>query len=232
MKPETGNYTKLGGQKTLIGAIHTAMRDHRRERLQEINNFELRSPEWQRASRRKYASADEVEARQQAARDAFGQLNGWTITRRDITPEHIGRRSRGRWRPSEGAWDIDGKFLDHHYGCRQDGRYIALISEPYESALQNNLHQFRRWLNRIRLDQFMPPDPLASIWYPGWTLFLVIAAQSAEIRWLPEQDGRLKHLWKRANPASAVGQMAPSMMTTPMQARERFQAPSNGEVKT
>ena len=29
--------------------------------------------------------------------------------------------------------------------------------------------------------------PYASIWYPGWTLFIVMTLPDVEVRWLPEQ---------------------------------------------
>jgi hypothetical protein len=43
----------------------------------------------------------------------------------------------------------------------------------------------------------MPPDPWASFWYPGWTTFVVITSPDVEVKFLPEQDGRLAGLWSR-----------------------------------
>ena len=44
----------------------------------------------------------------------------------------------------------------------------------------------------------MPPDPLASFHYPGWTIFVVLTlADAPPVVWLPEQDGRLADLWQR-----------------------------------
>jgi hypothetical protein len=31
---------------------------------------------------------------------------------------------------------------------------------------------------------------------PGWTLFVVVTKPGVEVRFLPEQDGRLKGLWR------------------------------------
>jgi hypothetical protein len=40
-------------------------------------------------------------------------------------------------------------------------------------------------------DDRILPDPLASIHYPGATLFVVVTSEGVGGRWLPEQDGRL-----------------------------------------
>ena len=41
----------------------------------------------------------------------------------------------------------------------------------------------------------LPPDPLASIHYPGWTYFVVITKAGVTVKWLPDQDGRLAERW-------------------------------------
>jgi hypothetical protein len=42
----------------------------------------------------------------------------------------------------------------------------------------------------------IPPDPLASLHYPGWTLFVLVTRPGVKVRFLPEQDGRLKSFWR------------------------------------
>ena len=47
-----------------------------------------------------------------------------------------------------------------------------------------------------RLALHLPPDPLASIHYPGETLFIVITKAGVAVKWLPDQDGRLMDRWQ------------------------------------
>jgi hypothetical protein len=36
-----------------------------------------------------------------------------------------------------------------------------------------------------------------SFWFPGSTIFAVLTAVGTEVRWLPEQDGRLAERWSQ-----------------------------------
>jgi hypothetical protein len=42
----------------------------------------------------------------------------------------------------------------------------------------------------------LPVRERISFHYPGWTLFAVVTKPCVRVRFLPEQDGRLKGLWR------------------------------------
>jgi hypothetical protein len=84
------------------------------------------------------------------------------------------------------------RLLDHCVWFRRQRRYVAVIGQPCLSAA--DLAEERASLARRGLVMHVPPDPLASFHYPGWTLFLVVTLPGVAVRWLPEQDGRLKGL--------------------------------------
>lgn len=66
---------------------------------------------------------------------------------------------------------------------------------PYAPAA-GKLDRWRLELARRGFELHVPPDPLASIHYPGATLFVVVTLPGVVVRWLPEQDGRLKDRWR------------------------------------
>ena len=211
MRPEDEQeHPSESQERQPLMAIRTAMRAARRRAIEVDAQFERGSPAWREAHWRLEQAPDETAGLQQAARSDFARRNGWTNTQQIIELRDIGHRQRvgmrNGWRtpetgtgPGFSTW---WPFLDHQHAYRACGRYVALIGEPYqEEGDEVALEQLRVWLNSMRLDLFVAPDPLASIWYPGSTRFLVIAALGTEIRWLPEQDGRLKPLWRRANAA-------------------------------
>ena len=88
----------------------------------------------------------------------------------------------------------DSDLLDHPAWFRRDRRYAAVVGQPYLSDV--DIAETRARLVRRDLVLHLPPDPLASFHFPGWTLFVVITGPGVEVRWLPEQDGRLKGLWR------------------------------------
>ena len=200
-------------KETPITRIRAAIEDRERQ-LREADKLERGSLE-RMAARWRVPDRAVTGVLQLEAKAAFVALNRWRPSPQWIGVQDIGKAGIKRWdrygeeilpaRPNGG---YGRQFFDHQHSYRQGGRYVALVSEPYEEPADNEadaaddaarLEQFRLWLNAMRLDLFTPPDPLPSIHNPGRTIFLVIAALGAEIRWLPEQDGRLKPLWRRAN---------------------------------
>ena len=67
------------------------------------------------------------------------------------------------------------------------------LTQPYDHIV---VDEWQSWTAARGIELLMPPDPLASFWYPGSTLFIVLAAPGTEVQWLPEQDGRLAHMWQ------------------------------------
>jgi hypothetical protein len=96
-------------------------------------------------------------------------------------------------RPS-GAGRGDSALLDHDIWFKRDRRYVVAVGQPYLSdvdiAVEHAKLQARGFVLHI------PSDPFASFHYPGWTLFLVVTLPGIAVRWLPEQDGRLKGFWR------------------------------------
>ena len=83
-------------------------------------------------------------------------------------------------------------MFDHDVNFRADGKNVAILTQPYDHV---DLDAVRTWAVGRGLEAHVPPDPLASIHYPGGTLFLVITKPGVEVRWLPDQDGRLADRW-------------------------------------
>jgi hypothetical protein len=128
----------------------------------------------------------------QAAVDAFAKLNGWQPS--EVASYGLSLLGRGRmsWRIRADNHDCD--LLDHCLWFREERSYVAAVGQPYLSAV--DIADERAKLTARDLVLHLPPDPLASFHYPGWTLFVVVTRPGAEVKWLPEQDGRLKGLWR------------------------------------
>jgi hypothetical protein len=127
----------------------------------------------------------------QVAVDAFAELNGWRATK--STCYNLGLL--GRSMSSSSLWDTsDFPLLAHSVWLLLNGRYVAAIGQPYLSAV--DVSEARAALTARDIILHVPPDPLASFHDPGWTLFLVFTKPSVRVRFLPEQDGRLKGLWR------------------------------------
>jgi hypothetical protein len=115
----------------------------------------------------------------------FGTLNGWKLAKKQAhRPEDIGRRSaiNRSWRLLD--------WMDHPISYRADGRYVALVGQPYGDSNGGIAHfaeDIDRCTAKLNLRWHIPPDPLASIWYPGSTLFIVITTPDIQPVWLPEQ---------------------------------------------
>jgi hypothetical protein len=89
-------------------------------------------------------------------------------------------------------------LLDHCLWFRCDRRYVAIAGQPYLSAV--DIAETRAGLGDRGLVLHIPPDPLASLHYRGWTLFVVVTRPGVVVRFLPEQDGHLKSLLGEREP--------------------------------
>jgi hypothetical protein len=146
-------------------------------------------------ARRLWAECSEAKVQ---AMTAFAALNGWKRDDRGAyDPEGIGHRNR--------------RYLDHHVSLfdhcvnfRADGKNVAVVTQPYHYRPD----EARRWADQRGLAVHLPPDPLASIHYPGATYFIVIVAASDLVKWLPDQDGRLADRWA-ARAALATERVSP-----------------------
>ena len=168
----------MTGTANLISDIHNAMRAARRSRglpMREQNAAHL---------------AD-VHAHQAAA-GAIAELNGWRPS--EVAGYGLSLLGRDRMSGRIRADNHDFPLLDHCIWFREGRRYVAAIGQPYLSAV--DIAEARARLADCGLVLHIPPDPLASFHYPGWTLFVVVARPGVPVRFLPEQDGRLKGLWR------------------------------------
>jgi hypothetical protein len=137
------------------------------------------------------SARNKEDAARRAATDLFAEINGWRVTKASCY--NLGLLGRGA--SSLSLWDSrDHPLLDHAVWFRRDRRYVAAAGQPYLSAV--DLAEERAELTARGLIMCVPPDPFASLHYPGWTLFVVVTLPGVAVRWLPEQDGRLKGLWR------------------------------------
>jgi hypothetical protein len=138
----------------------------------------------------------------EAAMAAFAKLNGWQETKQHFySLDLLGRAAMSDSLRRRHSYDFP--LLDHDAWFRRGRRYIAVVGQPYLSAV--DLAAQRARLTERGLVLHMPPDPLASFHYPHWTLFLVITRPGVMVRFLPEQDGRLltgpERDWLQTSPA-------------------------------
>jgi hypothetical protein len=164
--------------ETLIRDIHSAMRALHRSRD---------------LSRMEQMMAKLADARaHQAAVDAFAERNGWRPS--EVASYGLSLLGRDRMSGRIRADNHDCDLLDHCVWFREERRYVAVAGQPYLSDV--DIAKTRVRLAERDLVLHVPPDPLASLHYPGWTLFVVVTKPGVEVRFLPEQDGRLKGLWR------------------------------------
>ena len=128
----------------------------------------------------------------QAAMTAFAKLNGWRPS--EVASYGLSLLGRDRVSGRIRADNHDFPLLDHCIWFREGRRYAAVVGQPYLSAV-DIAGERARLLDR-GLVLHLPPDPFASFHYPGWTLFAVVTKPCVRVRFLPEQDGRLKGLWR------------------------------------
>ena len=133
------------------------------------------------------------DALETAAR-AFARLNGWGLKARPLPDlNHLGLSVYARPAFDWSRHNQDHELLDHQLWFMAARRIIAAVGQPYDWE-DDEIEEWRADLAGRGLVLHIPPDPLASIHYPGRTLFLVVTRPGVEVRWLPEQDGR--RAWK------------------------------------
>jgi hypothetical protein len=124
-----------------------------------------------------------------AARDEgyrlFGQINGWRVAARGFAIDTLGKPHGG----NEHDWNrLNGERWIDHIKCYREPerpyRAVAYISQPYKHVKREPL---REMLEREGFALHIPPFPLASIYYPGSTFFLVVTRPGVSVKWLPEQ---------------------------------------------
>jgi hypothetical protein len=130
---------------------------------------------------------------QKAAAKAFAEINGWRTAPAFFD---LGRLGRGAPTRSHHWADNsrDRQLLDHPLWFYFQRRFVAAVGQPYRPAV--DLVRWRAHLTERGFTLHVPPDPLASFHYPGSTLFVVVTRPGVRVRFLPEQDGRLKGLWR------------------------------------
>ena len=124
---------------------------------------------------------------------AFAALNGWKVDYSSLHPDALGRRSRESLYNEHGLGTPGERLFDHDVNFRADGKNVAILTQPYDHV---DLDAVRTWAVGRGLEAHVPPDPLASVHYPGETYFIVITKPGVTVKWLPDQDGRLADRWQ------------------------------------
>jgi hypothetical protein len=127
-----------------------------------------------------------------AARKELGRLNGWSLSRDAFSIDRIGK-TQAHYRYAREPLQ---QVFDHVSYYRANRRCAAILTEPYRHITLEQARQVVEDFALTFVDVYAPPDILASTHFPGATICLVFAARGLTINWLPDQDGRLKHLWK------------------------------------
>lgn len=142
---------------------------------------------------RELRTAEQEETRAgRAAVEVFAAVNGWKRAPASCSLDCLGRGLSTR----SYFWSGDNEdhdLLDHGVWFRGAQRYVAVLGQPYMAAV--DLPEWRDCLAARGFALHVPPDPLASFHFPGSTLFVVVTRSGATVRFLPEQDGRLRTLW-------------------------------------
>jgi hypothetical protein len=132
----------------------------------------------------------------ETAAHAFARLNGWKLKgRHQPNLDHIGLSVYARPAFDWDNRDRDHDLLDHQLWFTAARRYVAAVGQPYDLD-DDEIEEWRADLAGRGLVLHVPPDPLASIHYPGATAFLVVTRPGVTVHWLPEQHGRLARSWK------------------------------------
>jgi hypothetical protein len=186
---------------------HTATYDHvigdYEEATKQYEDYESQPRE-----ERKWSTSNQLSRRANAAGEtvyaAFGEINGWyRADSQAFRPQDIGRQIGNSWFDGRGQRGGGGyheqiyhDLFDHGLWYRQKlggrrWRNIAIVGQPYgiladkEKILDTACKHYAA--GGVLLKWHMPPNPRASIHFPGSTIFLVLTLPGIEIKWLPEQ---------------------------------------------
>jgi hypothetical protein len=106
--------------------------------------------------------------------NVFAAINGW----------RVGQHHSGLY------------WTDHGIHFNRNRRPVAIAGQPYGYPARY-IDELNAYAREHRMRWHAPPMPYASIWFPGSTLFYVMARPDVEVRWLPEQvaeTGFAEHL--------------------------------------
>jgi hypothetical protein len=112
-----------------------------------------------------------------AAAYEFARINNWQITPKIFSPQSIGKRG-------DTNHSMPEDIFDHCISFRGNGRNAAIVAEPYPPDRRQEAAAFA---SEHGIALHVPPNPQASIWFPGHAFFLVFTARGHTIQWLPEQ---------------------------------------------
>lgn len=153
------------------------MKSNRLEgRPRSIADYIFRRPDYYRAAKMDH---DEWEL----LLGEWGDLNDLRVGKASFGPRMLsGQRVHSREETYHDESDFPG--CDHSTRFVHQGAPAAIVTEPYDDP-RDVLESFVRPLGLV---VHQPPNPYASFWYPGQTMFLVITKPSfGEVKWLPEQ---------------------------------------------
>jgi hypothetical protein len=123
---------------------------------------------------------------QDAAREAFARANGWHEAAWGWPALDCVGRGSNYQSPDRYSARADSIF-DHLMAFSAKQRIVALVGQPYMKA--EDIPSTRTLVAERGLSLHVPPDPFASIHYPGETLFLVVTKPETSVAFLPDQDG-------------------------------------------
>ena len=133
---------------------------------------------------KRHAEYHEAEVLRHQAATQFAVRNGWRPMAKLFCPYELGRKGT-----CYGPFGAGVEFFDHTIAFTAGGRNVALVGQPY--ACSANVDAFRTFAAQMKLAAHVPPNPRASFWNPGATLFLVLTLPGVDVQWLPEQEERV-----------------------------------------
>jgi hypothetical protein len=144
-----------------------------------------------RSERAAAASLGRTHEEQQAALERrFGDINGWVLSERQFPPTAIGRRSAPKFPMMAAPISRASEFwFDHalYYRSRETRLCAAIVGQPYNGLDAEHRAKLDLCAARRGLAWHVSPMPYASLWYPGWTIFIVMTMPGVTVNWLPEQ---------------------------------------------
>jgi hypothetical protein len=134
-----------------------------------------------------------------AAARLFGQINDWQLCDW-FGPDRIGKAPDGRRDWDAPVWCRRGEVLfDHDIYYRRGRLRAAVVGQPYQQSPR--AREAEEAGRRFGLVLHVPPQPTASLWYPGATLFLLLTEPDVTVRWLPEQISGMQSADSEKEPA-------------------------------
>ena len=131
-----------------------------------------------------------IDRLEKAARASFAKRNGWIVAATATDAPKL--LAKDKLSPGGFGWSTYvGRVSDHDFVCREPGRggrVAAVVCQPYRDCVA----EARATAEQLGLVAHVPPDPTASIHYPGWTRFIVFTRPGVEVRWLDEQMKQLE----------------------------------------